>query len=258
MTDGSGYDSQRPPNRGASSAGRSSFLMEAHRLLRDIAAKALDAALAEDAGEGLGVVTIAGYIDRSMKRLAAIWPTDADRETLSNIEHALADTATQRRNFHYLAELALEAGAALDDYYTSTQAAETARIYSALDLFEPEVIACSLHQLEQGLYRDAVFNAFVAVFDLLRVRTGLDEDGASLVAHALSLDDPKLAVGDLSTTSGQNEQKGIIQMLQGAFLGIRNPAAHTLTHAFDERKARQCLVVASFLIRRIKEAQVVL
>jgi uncharacterized protein (TIGR02391 family) len=95
----------------------------------------------------------------------------------------------------------------------------------------------------------------VAVFDILRDRTGLDEDGAALAARALSLDNPKLAIGDLSTTSGQNEQKGFIQLLQGAYLAIRNPKAHTLAHDLDERKAKQYLVVASFLARRIKEAR---
>lgn len=233
-----------------------SVFVEAHRLLRDVAAKALDASLAQDAGEGLGVVTIERYIRYSLKRLTAIWPADADKSTLVALAGTLNTGDSKRTpSFHYLAEQALEAAGILDEYFASAQVVDANGIRSALELLEPEIVSSSLLQLEQGLYRDAVLNAFVAVFDLLRSRTGLDADGAALVTRALSLDGPKLAIGDLCTSSGQNEQKGFIQLLQGAYLAIRNPAAHTLAHDLDDREARQCLVVASFLARRIREAR---
>jgi len=44
-------------------------------------------------------------------------------------------------------------------------------------------------------------------------------------------------------------------MLQGAYLAVRNPPAHTLLHDLDEREASQYLVMASLFVRRIKEAQ---
>jgi uncharacterized protein (TIGR02391 family) len=92
-------------------------------------------------------------------------------------------------------------------------------------------------------------NAIVAVFDLLRARTGLDKDGALLVAEALSLERPRLIISTLSTESGQSEQKGFIQILQGAYLGVRNPKAHSLTSDLDVVKAAQYLVFASLLAR---------
>ncbi len=68
-----------------------------------------------------------------------------------------------------------------------------------------------------------MLNALVAVFDLIRRRTGLDRDGAQLIAKAFSLETPKLVFSNLDTESGKNDQKGFIQILQGAYLGIRNP-----------------------------------
>ncbi len=226
--------------------------IEANRLIREVAAKALDASLADNAGEGFGVVTISDYIHRDLERLLAVWPPEVDRQPILDLVESLDH---DRPSFHYLAERALKAGDILDTYFLAAQATSMGKTYSLLELLEPEIIDSSLRQMEQGLLRDAVFNAFVAVFDLLRARSGLEEDGATLVARALSVDKPKLAIGDLRSISGQNEQKGFIQLLQGAYLAIRNPKAHTLAHDLDERKARQYLVVASFLARRIKEAR---
>jgi uncharacterized protein (TIGR02391 family) len=100
-----------------------------------------------------------------------------------------------------------------------------------------------------------VFNAFVAVFDLLRTKTGLDKDGAQLVNEALSLDRPRLVISTLATESGLSEQKGFIQILQGAYQGVRNPKAHSLASDLDEATAAQYLVFASLLARRIDEAK---
>lgn len=119
------------------------------------------------------------------------------------------------------------------------------------------VISSSYRQFQRGLYRDAVLNAIVAVFDLIRKRTGLDEDGASLVGRAFSMVNPMLILSTLDSESGRNEQKGFIQILQGTYLGIRNPKAHSLTTDLTEDKAIQYLVFASLLARRVDEARLV-
>lgn len=226
--------------------------MDLTRLLREIAAKALDGTVAWEAGEGFGEATIIGYIRRDIRRLEALWPSDLDDSALAEMEHHLNE---ERVNFSMVADRALYAGDLLDNYYSAAQAAGATRTSTLVELLEPETVASSLRQYEQGLYRDAVFNAFVALFDLIRHRTGLTEDGAALAGRAFSLESPKLVLGDLSTATGQNEQKGFIQLLQGAYLAIRNPGAHTLVHDLDERKARQFMIMASLLIRRVKEAR---
>jgi hypothetical protein len=46
-----------------------------------------------------------------------------------------------------------------------------------------------------------------------------------------------------------------MQILVGAYLGIRNPKAHSLNHDLDPEKAAQYLIFASLLARRIYEAK---
>lgn len=227
--------------------------MDLSRLLREIAAKALDGTLAWEAGEGFGEATIIGYIRRDLRRLEALWPSDLDDSALADMEGLLDK---DRVSFSMVADRALHAGDLLDDHFSAAQAAASTRAFGLVELLEPEVVASSLRQYDQGLFRDAVFNAFIALFDLIRQRTGLSEDGAALAGRAFSLESPRLVLGDLTTPTGQNEQKGFIQLLQGAYLAIRNPGAHTLTHDLDERKSRQLLVMASLLVRRVKEAHI--
>ena len=123
------------------------------------------------------------------------------------------------------------------------------------DLLHPVIFTSAYQQYRDGYFRDAVLNAILAVFDLLRERTGLALDGQALVTQALSLDSPMLVISDIGTESGRNDQKGFIQMLSGAYIGIRNSKAHSLQHDLDINKAAQYLIFASLLARRVSEAK---
>ncbi|MGQ3169605.1 MAG: TIGR02391 family protein [Methylophilus sp.] len=128
------------------------------------------------------------------------------------------------------------------------------RVIGFEDLLHPIITASSLTQYKDGHIREAVLNSITAIFDLIRSRTGIKEDGSKLVIQALSLENPYLILSELESESGKNDQKGFIQIIQGAYQGIRNPKAHSLNHDLDEIKAAQYLVFASLLIRRIDEA----
>jgi uncharacterized protein (TIGR02391 family) len=119
------------------------------------------------------------------------------------------------------------------------------------DVLNPIILQHAYQQLLHGHLRNGVLDSFIAVFDLIRERTGLDLDGAELVGRAFSLSDPMLIVSDLSTESGRSDQKGFIQMLQGAYLSVRNPKAHSLKTDLNTESAAQYLVFASLLARRI-------
>lgn len=124
-------------------------------------------------------------------------------------------------------------------------------------LLHPIIIEHALPQYDDGHLRDAVLDSIIAVFELIRQKTGLKEDGDKLIGKAFSLHDPYLILSDIDTESGQNDQKGFIEILKGSFQGIRNPKAHSLTHDLTPLKAAQYLVFASLLARRIDEAKVV-
>ena len=125
------------------------------------------------------------------------------------------------------------------------------------NLLHPVVFEHAYQQYRNGHLRDAVLNAVVAVFDLIRERTGLKIDGQGLVPEAFSLEKHHLVFSEMDTESGRNDQKGFLQILSGAYIGIRNPKAHSLHHDLDETKAAQYLVFASLLARRVSEANAI-
>lgn len=128
--------------------------------------------------------------------------------------------------------------------------AETRTVEFA-DLLHSEIAEAALSQFIDGHFRDAVLNAVMAVFGLIRKRTELEGDGPGLVGKAFSLDDPYLVLSELETETGRNDQKGFMQILQGAYLGVRNPKAHSLELKPDKIVAAQYLVFASLLARRV-------
>lgn len=123
------------------------------------------------------------------------------------------------------------------------------------ELLHPIVYKHAYQQYRNGHLRDAVLNSFMAVFDMIRERTGLEIDGQELVTEAFSLERAKLIFSEIKTGSGKNDQKGFLQILIGAYIGIRNPKAHSLHHDLDKTKAAQYLVFASLLARRVSEAK---
>ena len=123
------------------------------------------------------------------------------------------------------------------------------------DLLHPIILEYAYQQFRNGHLRDAVLNSVIAVFEYIRSRTGLEADGENLVGQVFSLENPQLILSDLSSESGQNDQKGFIQIFKGAYQGIRNPKAHTLVHDLTEEKAAQYLIFASLLARRVEEAK---
>lgn len=123
------------------------------------------------------------------------------------------------------------------------------------DILHPLILEHSYPKFADGHLRNAVLDAFIAVFDLIRNRTGLDLDGADLVERAFSLSDPRLILSELDTESGKNDQKGFIQIFKGAYLGIRNPKAHSLESDLNIIATAQYLTFASLLARRVESSK---
>lgn len=123
-------------------------------------------------------------------------------------------------------------------------------------LLQPLIIEKCLDLYVGGHLREAVLNSVIAVFDLIRARTKSKEDGDRLIGSVMSLADPKLILSEVDSESGQNDQKGFMQIFKGVYQGIRNPKSHSLDHDLDEIKAGQYLVFSSLLARRVEQATV--
>lgn len=122
----------------------------------------------------------------------------------------------------------------------------------------PDVLVFCKAELVADDYFHAVLEASKSIFDKLRVRTGLMEDGGQLVDKALAGDAPKLSINPLVTDSQKSEQKGFANLLKGTYGMFRNPTAHEarLHWAMTKDDAEDLLSLASMIHRRLDAATV--
>jgi uncharacterized protein (TIGR02391 family) len=120
----------------------------------------------------------------------------------------------------------------------------------------PDVLTFCREELLADDYFHAVLEATKSVADKLRNRTGLSDDGGSLVDKALAGDIPMLAINPFKTDSERSEQRGFANLVKGIFGMFRNPTAHAARiHWTMERKdAEDLLSVVSLIHRRIDAA----
>lgn len=116
---------------------------------------------------------------------------------------------------------------------------------------------CQARLLEDN-YFHAVLEASKSVAAKIRQRTGLFEDGATLVDKAFGFRGqiPFLAFSQLQTPTQQSEQTGLINLMKGIFGTFRNPTAHEpqISWSISEQDALDLLTMVSFLHRRIDSA----
>ncbi|WNM60509.1 TIGR02391 family protein [Candidatus Nitrospira neomarina] len=215
------------------------------RLSREL----LEAERYDEGSYAVGVLI--SLISRCLSDLERLWPKDLSAEDIKRI-NTLLGQGKQSAYYDILETHIPNLENTIDDYFLVQPSSDLA--YAVLDLLHPRVTTAAYAHFRGGRFRDAVLNSIVVVFDMLRERTGLDADGAELVTETFSLQRPRLVFTSLDTESGRNEQKGFIQILQGYYLGIRNPKAHSLTIETDQVSSAQYLVLSSILCRKIEEA----
>lgn len=105
-------------------------------------------------------------------------------------------------------------------------------------------------------YFHAVLEAVKSVADKMRVRTGLTDDGGTLVDRVLGGDPPMLAVNPRSTASDRSEQSGFANLVKGVFGMFRNPTAHEarIHWPMEKRDAEDLLTLVSLIHRRLDAA----
>jgi uncharacterized protein (TIGR02391 family) len=122
----------------------------------------------------------------------------------------------------------------------------------------PDVLKFCEARLLEDNYFHAVLEATKSVASKVRTRTGLLEDGTSLVDKAFGFRGqvPFLAFSKLQTETEQSEQTGIMNLMKGIFSTFRNPTAHEpeISWKISEQDALDLLTMVSFLHRRIDAA----
>ena len=127
------------------------------------------------------------------------------------------------------------------------------RAYEGLAL-HPEIIRAASKLYQDGHYSTAVEHAVKALNDLVRLRSGLELDGTSLMEKAFSLNSPILKFNDLASQSDRDEQKGFMMLFSGAVSGLRNPRAHSFIQD-DPERALEFIAFVSLLAKLLDEAK---
>jgi uncharacterized protein (TIGR02391 family) len=122
--------------------------------------------------------------------------------------------------------------------------------------FHPLVITASKSLFESGHYAQAILEAFKAVNNLIKKKTGLNLDGKQLMAEAFNEKEPVIKLNELKTQSDRDEQEGFKFLFMGAMVGIRNPKAHDNVVQIDPYRTLEYLGFASLLMKRAEEGKV--
>ena len=124
----------------------------------------------------------------------------------------------------------------------------------------PLIIKSSKKLYDDGHFANAAEDAFIEINDRVKklfaiIRPGEDiPDGESIMTTVFSAKNPIVEFCDQSTLSGQNKQKGYMQMLSGAISALRNPKAHSNEEMLSADEAYRRLVTASMLMYAIDDA----
>lgn len=227
------------------------WYLEVNRVLREIRKRSLDAATAHKDSDVGAAKVINGYLRTDYANLRRLWEEHYDPGELGYLGRHIGFGDPHDYQDILNRDLPLIEDKAEQHLLESQEEPNSLGFES---LLHPVIFEHAYQQFRAGHLRDAVLNAFTAVFDLIRQRTGIDMDGAKLAGKVFSVNDPRLILSELDTESGRNDQAGFLQMYQGAYIGIRNPKAHSLQHDLTETRAAQYLIFASLLARRIEEA----
>lgn len=103
-------------------------------------------------------------------------------------------------------------------------------------------------------FTHAIQDAFYFLSDLIREKTGLSGDGATLVGQAFGGKSPKLRVNKLQSDSERSVQKGLDQLLRGFYQAIRNPRSHE-KHIDTAEDAETIILFLNFLIGVIDKSK---
>ena len=89
-----------------------------------------------------------------------------------------------------------------------------------------DISSVSINLFDDGHYAQATFEAFKYLDNQVKLISGLEETGFSLMMQAFNEGAPKILLTDLVSMSEKDEQKGFRYVFAGAMSGVRNPRAH--------------------------------
>lgn len=131
--------------------------------------------------------------------------------------------------------------------------AEELRADLVLRGVHPDVLKFCRKELLADNYFHAVLEAVKSVLDKMREKTGLTDDGNTLIDRVLTGDPPMLAINDLRGESEKSEQRGFANLVRGTVGMFRNPTAHAprIHWPMAKSDAEDLLSLVSLIHRRL-------
>jgi uncharacterized protein (TIGR02391 family) len=99
----------------------------------------------------------------------------------------------------------------------------------------------------------AIEAAVKALNNVVRLRSGLNIDGTTLMERAFSPSNPILRFNDLADKTDKDEQLGFMWLFSGVVMGLRNPRAHKIIHD-DPEEALEFISFISLLAKLAERA----
>jgi uncharacterized protein (TIGR02391 family) len=134
-----------------------------------------------------------------------------------------------------------------------TRGGRALRAYEGLDL-HPEIERAADALYRGGHYSNAVADAVKALNGLVRMRSGKEIDGTTLMETVFSVNNPILKFNDAADQSDKDEQRGFMMMFSGAVAGLRNPRAHKFIKD-DPERALEFIAFVSLLAKLLDGAK---
>ncbi|MEC0244160.1 TIGR02391 family protein [Paenibacillus dokdonensis] len=128
---------------------------------------------------------------------------------------------------------------------------------SKLDGLHPRVLGVAQKLFQDGHYRSAVLDTYVALDNDVRRKSRLQHDGTELMQKAFTINNKKGTnerATILKVAGGDDPQQGAMWLFSGAVMGVRNVLAHDHSIHPSEQEALEQLYFASMLFRRLDQA----
>jgi uncharacterized protein (TIGR02391 family) len=173
-------------------------------------------------------------------------------ETTPHAEYVAAFSEGQARAISRISALIDLLSERLDDS-GQPRLAGVLKAYEGLSL-HPEIDRAAGDLYRNGHYPNAIEDAVKALNGIVRLRSGIDLDGMTLMERAFSPGNPVLKFNELVDQSDRDEQKGFMMLFSGAVSGLRNPRAHKFIQD-DPERALEFIAFVSLLAKLLDKAK---
>lgn len=134
-----------------------------------------------------------------------------------------------------------------------TTSGRVLKAYEGLEL-HPAIERAVGNLFHDGHYSNAIEDAVKALNGIVRLNSGIEQDGVSLMETAFSPKNPVLKFNAQADASDIDEQKGFMWMFSGAVAGLRNPRAHKIIKD-DPEMALEFIAYISLLAKLVDKSK---